>query len=196
MGKLERVCVFCGSSQRADRVYFDAAERLGAAIRDAGASLVYGGANVGLMGEIANTMLALGGEVRGVMPQHLVDREVAHRGLTELFVVGSMHERKARMFELSDAFVALPGGLGTLEELFEIATWAQLGLHQKPLGLLDVEGFYAPLRAFLDHAVGAGLLQPEHRALLFFDDDPKRLLETLRTAEPPRFDQLIGREST
>lgn len=196
MVEIGRVCVFCGSSQTAAPIYFEAAERLGEAIRAAGMSLVYGGADVGLMGRVADAVLARGGEVRGVIPKHLVDREVAHRGLTELFVVGSMHERKAKMFDLADAFVALPGGLGTLEEVFEMATWAQLGLHQKPIGVLDVAGFYASLRAFLDHATAAGLLQPAHRDLLFFDDEPARLLQTLRRASPPRFDALLGREST
>jgi hypothetical protein len=146
------------------------------------------------MGRIADEALAAGAEVVGVMPQHLIDREIGHRGLTELRVVGSMHERKALMAELADAFVALPGGIGTLEELVEVYTWGQLGLHRKPLGLLDVGGYYAALVAFLDTAVAAGFLRPEHRAMLAVERDPAALLERLLAAEPPRFAKWLARD--
>ena len=190
------LCVFLGSSNRAAPMYFDAARAVGVALADAGQALVYGGAKVGLMGALADAALGAGAEARGVIPRQLADKEVAHDGLTELFVVDSMHERKVKMYELADAFLALPGGFGTFEELFEIATWGQLGLHRKPIGVLDVGGYYSSLRAFLDGAVDAGLLASEHRALLLFDDDPARLVATLETHEPPTFDKLIGREGT
>jgi len=196
MHERRHLCVFLGSSNRADPRYFDAARAVGGALADADLSLVYGGAKVGLMGALADAALAAGAEVRGVIPSQLADKEVAHDGLTELFVVDSMHERKVRMYELADAFLALPGGFGTFEELFEISTWAQLGLHAKPIGVLDVAGYYTPLRTFLDGAVTGGLLAKEHRGLLLFDDDPNRLVTKLTTHEPPIFDKLIGREST
>jgi uncharacterized protein (TIGR00730 family) len=161
-----------------------AARQLGAALAERGQSLVYGGGNVGLMGAVADAALHAGGRVVGVIPQHLDDWEVGHRGLTELEVVGSMHERKARMADLADAFVALPGGLGTFEELFEILTWAQLGLHQKPFGLLNTLGYYAPLLALLDTAVQERFLRPEHRALVLEEPtDPNRLLDSLAAYE-------------
>jgi len=196
MADIQNICVFCGSSNRADARYFEAARGLATALAQAGLGLVYGGANVGLMGEIAGRALEAGVEVRGVIPRHLAEREVAHTGLTELFVVESMHERKAKMFELSDAFIALPGGLGTLEELFEIATWGQLGLHRKPLGLLDVGGYYAHLRAFLAHAVDQGLLAAPHHDLLLFETEPATMVARVQTHEAPLFEQLIGREQT
>jgi uncharacterized protein (TIGR00730 family) len=149
-----------------------------------GIGLVYGGAHVGLMGLLADTVLAEGGEAVGVIPRGLVDREIGHTGLTDLHVVGSMHERKALMAELSDAFVALPGGLGTLEELFEIYTWAQLGLHQKPCALLNVEGYYTGLAAFLDHAVDERFLRAEHRATLIVEEDVEALMDSLRRYDP------------
>jgi uncharacterized protein (TIGR00730 family) len=166
------VCVFCGSSPGAHPDYEAAARALGAGLADAGAQVVYGGASVGLMGALADAALAAGGEVVGVIPQSLVDREVAHPGLTALHVVGTLHERKARMAELSDAFVALPGGAGTLEELFEIYTWGQLGLHAKPLALVNVRGYFDGLLAFLDHAMAEGFLPAEHRARLTVADGP------------------------
>jgi hypothetical protein len=196
MADRRHLCVFLGSSDRAAPQYFEAARTVGEALADAGLGLVYGGAKVGLMGALADAALSRGGEVRGVIPRQLADKEVAHDGLTELFVVDSMHTRKVKMYELADAFLALPGGFGTFEELFEIATWGQLGLHQKPIGVLDVGGYYTPLQTFLDGAVAAGLLAKEHRALLIFDEDPTRLVETLLTHEAPKFDKLIGREGT
>jgi uncharacterized protein (TIGR00730 family) len=196
MSDRRHLCVFLGSSNSAAPPFFEAARLVGRSLAEAGMSLVYGGASVGLMGALADAALDAGAEARGVIPQQLADKEVSHGGLTELYVVGSMHERKVRMYELADAFLALPGGFGTFEELFEISTWAQLGLHRKPIGVLDVDGYYAPLRTFLDGAVDAGLLAKEHRALMIFDDDAKRLVETLKTHEPPSFDKIIGREAT
>jgi uncharacterized protein (TIGR00730 family) len=179
MTAVETVCVFCGSSPGADPVFTLAAERFGAAVAGRGLELVYGGASVGLMGLVADGALAEGGEVIGVIPDELFGDEVAHAGLTELHVVGSMHERKALMSELADAFVALPGGFGTIEEVMEAVTWTQLGIHAKPVGLLDVDGFYDHLVAFLDRAVDDGLLKPGSRGLLCRADDPDRLLGLL-----------------
>jgi uncharacterized protein (TIGR00730 family) len=158
---------------------------MAAALVAEGIGLVYGGGAIGLMGEVADGVLALDGEVIGVMPRHLTSREIAHAGLTDLRVVGSMHERKALMYDLSDGFVALPGGLGTLEELFEITTWSQLGLHVKPSGILDVAGFYDLLVGFLDHVTAEGFVNPEHRRLLIVEERPEALLASLRAFEPP-----------
>jgi uncharacterized protein (TIGR00730 family) len=170
------VCVYCGSSLGADPAYSEAAQALASGLARRGITVVYGGAQVGLMGALANAALAAGGEVVGVIPQQLVDREIAHRGLTELHVVATMHERKALMAELSDAFVALPGGIGTLEELIEMYTWAQLGLHAKPLAVLNTLGYYEPLAAFLEQAVDPGFLPGERRAALTVAADPDALL--------------------
>ena len=179
MAALRRVCVFCGSKAGARPEYADAARALAATLVAAGIDLVYGGGRVGLMGVVADAVLEAGGEVIGVIPDHMSDREIAHYGLTDLRVVGSMHERKALMYQLSDGFVALPGGLGTLEELFEITTWSQLGLHAKPTGLLDVAGFYTPLVRFLDQLVTEGFVAERHRRLLRVADKPAALLEQL-----------------
>ena len=192
---MKRICVFCGSSPGARPSYRAAAERLGAAIAKRGLGLVYGGAHVGLMGAIADAALAQGGEVIGVLPRALEAREVAHRGLTELQVVDSMHERKARMAELSDCFIALPGGIGTLEETFEAWTWTQLGLHAKPCALLDVDGYYAPLQAFLDSAVAVRFVRAEHRAMLLVDEDPERLLDALASWRVPVVEKWLDRKS-
>ena len=183
---LRSVCVFSGSTPGARPSYTEAASALGTALAERGTRVVYGGGRVGLMGTVADAALAAGGEVVGVIPQHLVDREVAHSGLSELLVTGSMHERKARMAELSDGFVALPGGLGTLEELAETLTWSQLGLQDKPCGLLDVEGFYRPLLAFLDHTVTEGFVSAENRSLLLAADGPGELLDLLDGWRSPR----------
>ncbi len=185
MPDLRRVCVFCGSNPGARPAYGEAAAGIAGALADRGIGLVYGGGAVGLMGRVADAMLARGGEVVGVIPQALVDRAIGHDGVTELRVVSSMHERKALMAELSDGFVALPGGIGTLEELFEVWTWAQLGLHAKPSGLLDVEDFYAGLTGFLDHATAEAFIRAPHRAALLHDTDPGRLLDALAAWEPP-----------
>lgn len=176
---MRRICVFCGSSTGARASYSEAARRLGALIAERDLGLVYGGGGVGLMGVLADAALAAGGEVDGVIPGHLQARELGHEGVTRLHVVGSMHERKAMMADLADAFVALPGGLGTLEELAEIMTWSQLGLHQKPLCLFDVEGYYRPLIHFFDHALSEGFLPPEHRALVVAETEPTRALDAL-----------------
>jgi uncharacterized protein (TIGR00730 family) len=189
---MRSVCVYCGSSpgNRAD--YRDAAAALGQAIAGAGARLVYGGAKVGLMGTVADAALAAGGTVAGIMPQSLVEKEIAHTGLTELQVVASMHERKMRMADLSDGFIALPGGIGTLEELFEMWTWGQLGDHRKPVALLDVAGFWDMLTVFLDHQVAEGFVRESHREMLMVDTDPGRLLERMSAYEAPETKKWIG----
>jgi uncharacterized protein (TIGR00730 family) len=194
---VRRVCVFCGSSPGARPAYGAAAEELGRLLVARGIGLVYGGGAVGLMGRLADEVLAAGGEATGVIPEALVAREIGHKGLTELRVVGSMHERKALMADLSDAFVALPGGLGTVEELFEIFTWAQLGLHRKPLGLLDVEGYYDGIARFLTHAVEERFLLEQHRAMLMVEREPRALLERLEGFEPDAVaPKWIDREQT
>jgi uncharacterized protein (TIGR00730 family) len=189
-----RVCVFCGASAGRRPAYRAAAATLGRELARRGIGVVTGGGRVGLMGEIADASLGAGGEVIGVIPQGLVDREVAHTALTELRVVSGLHERKAGMAAIADAFVALPGGLGTLEELSEVASWAQLGLHSKPIGLLDVEGYFRSLLAYLDHAAEEGFLAPEHRAMLVVHDDPGTLLDLLaeRPAPPDRWAAAAG----
>jgi uncharacterized protein (TIGR00730 family) len=176
---IDSVCVFCGSAMGASPRYLEAARTLGRTTAAAGVQLVYGGAHVGLMGALADAALEAGGEVVGVMPRALVDREIAHRGLTTLHVVESMHERKALMAELAGAFVALPGGLGTLEELFEIWTWGMLGLHDKRYAIVDVDGYYAPLIAFLDHARDEGFIRPAQREQLIVEPDASRVLERI-----------------
>jgi uncharacterized protein (TIGR00730 family) len=178
------VCVFCGSSPGGGPAYASEARELGALLADRGLRLVYGGAHVGSMGALADAALAAGGEVVGIIPRRMARQEVAHEGLTELRVVSSMHERKAMMADLSDAFIALPGGLGTLEELAEILTWAQLGLHRKPVGLLDRSGFYDPLLGFLDHAVSEGFVRPRHRDLLLAGRSPDQLLGMMASWRP------------
>lgn len=190
------LCVFCGSSPGASPAYVRSAQQLGRVLAEARIRLVYGGASVGVMGALADTVLADGGEAIGVIPRGLQEREVGHRGLSELHVVESMHERKALMAELSDAFVALPGGLGTLEELFEVWTWAQLGIHGKPCGLLNVSGYFNPLLAFLDHAVAEGFVPAAHRGLLLVDTDPAVLVDRLREYRPPALPRWLNREQT
>jgi uncharacterized protein (TIGR00730 family) len=179
-----RICVFCGASSGRAPQYAGAARALGRTLALRGIGLVTGGGRVGLMGAVADAALDAGGEVVGVIPQRLVDREVAHRGLTELRVVDTLHERKAVMADLSDGFVALPGGLGTLEELSEVTSWAQLALHSKPIGLLDVSGYFDSLLAFLDHATEEGFVAVEHRRMLVVADDAGRLLDELAAREP------------
>ena len=179
------VCVLCGSSVGANPAYRAAAQELGVAIARSGRQLVFGGGHVGLMGAAADAALSVGGEVIGVMPQHLVDREIAHLNLTELKIVESMHERKSLMAELSDAFVVLPGGVGTLEEFFEVWTWGQLGLHAKPYGLLNVESYFSPLLTFLDHAVEQRFIRREHRDMVVVDTSPERMLARLAEHRSP-----------
>src|SRR3954463_10894881 len=182
---MERLCVFCGSSPGHDPAYAAAAAEVGRVLAQRGIGLVYGGGRVGLMGTLADAALAAGGEVRGVIPQALVARELGHRGLPQLRVVDSMHARKALMGELAAGFIALPGGIGTLEELFEVWSWAQLGLHRKPCGLLDVDGFFAPLVGFLDGQVEAGFIHPTYRAMLAVASTPEELLDAFAAYEPP-----------
>jgi len=173
---MKKVCVYCGSSSGRRPEYGYAARSLAKALILRGIGLVYGGASVGIMGEIADAVLAGGGEVIGVIPQALYDKEVAHGGLSELKVVASMHERKQVMMDISDGFIALPGGLGTQEELFEVLTWSQLGFHNKPCGLLNIEGYYDKLCSFLDHAVDEQFVKTHHREMLLVDDSPDNLL--------------------
>ena len=186
-----RLCVFCGSNAGQDPVYLATARALGEALAANGIDLVYGGASVGLMGAVADAALARGGQVTGVMPQALVDKEIAHRGLSDLRVVGSMHERKALMAELADGFIALPGGLGTFEELFEVWTWAQLGYHRKPCALLNAGGFYDKLTDFLDDVVERGFVKPIHRAMLIVESEPAALIGAIRAYGPPKVDKWI-----
>lgn len=190
------ICVFCGSSAGEHPRYLEAASETGALLAEEGIGLVYGGSRVGVMGRLADATLSAGGEVVGVIPRPLVDREVAHHGLTELRVVDSMHERKAAMAELADAFVALPGGLGTLEEFLEVLTWSQLGLHRKPCGVLDVGGYFRPLAALLDHMVREGFLARSHRAMVQMAATPEGLLEALRDYRPPTLPRWIEADET
>jgi uncharacterized protein (TIGR00730 family) len=193
---IKRVCVFCGSSPGRDPRYLNAATEVGQSLAARGIGLVYGGGDVGLMGAIADAVLAAGGEVIGVIPEGLLEREVGHRGLTELRVVDSMHTRKRTMAELSDAFAALPGGLGTLEELFEVLTWAQLGIHDKPCALLNAGGFYDPLIALLDHMEREGLIRPPYRTLLRVETSVDALLDGLSLPLPRSRPPLLGPEET
>jgi uncharacterized protein (TIGR00730 family) len=193
---MKRLCVFCGSNAGSRPDYIDAARNLGRALVKRHIDLVYGGASIGVMGVLADTVLAEGGYVIGVIPQTLVDREIAHTGLSELRVVKSMHERKTSMAELSDGFIALPGGLGTLEELFEVLTWAQLGLHQKPCGLLNICGYYRCLIDFLAHAVSETFLKEVYHAMLLVEEQPERLLERFERYKAPALAEWVGRTST
>ncbi|MGE4265769.1 MAG: TIGR00730 family Rossman fold protein [Desulfovibrio sp.] len=190
---MQRVCVFLGSNPGNKPEYLQAAQDMGAELARRGITTVYGGSNVGLMGALANAALAAGGEVIGVIPEALQRKEIAHTSLTEQHIVGSMHERKALMAELSDAFVALPGGMGTLEELCEMLTWAQLGFHKKPCGLLDVGGYYASLCSFLDNAVTEGFIQPGHRTMLLCAPTPGALLDQFGSYVAPVVNKWIER---
>lgn len=192
---MRRICVFCGSSMGAKPAYAETARAMGTLIAQRGLGLVYGGGEVGLMGVIANAALAAGGEVIGVIPEALMRMEVGHPRLTELHVVATMHERKAMMAELSDGFIAMPGGIGTLEELFEIWTWGQLGIHPKPLGFLDVAGYYQTLHAFLDHMVTEGFVKDRHRAMTAVETDPATLLDRLAAYVPPNVVKVAGRDT-
>lgn len=192
MVALRTVCVFCGSSTPGDERYVATARALGALLARRGVGLVYGGGRAGLMGAVADAALAAGGRVTGVIPVGLLRREVGHTGVTELLEVDSMHERKQAMYDRADAFVALPGGLGTLEELAEAATWSQLGIHAKPLVLLDVAGFWAPLVLLLDRMAAAGLLKPANRGLVQLAESPEEALALLSAAEPVAGEQWIG----
>ena len=188
---MNSLCVFCGSSPGASPAYAEAAAHLGRTLAGRGLNLVYGGGRVGLMGVVADAALAAGGTVTGVIPEALATRELAHAALSDLQVVGSMHERKARMSELADGFIALPGGIGTLEEWFEVWTWSQLGFQPKPCGLLNVAGYYDHLLAFLDHMTAERFLTDIHRGMVVVDDDPERLLDRLAAWQPPRVRKWI-----
>ena len=191
---MNRVCVYCGSNPGRVPEYVAAAERLGGLLAERGIGLVYGGSSLGVMGAVANAALAGGAEVIGVIPSALATREVAHARLSELVVVESMHERKAKMAELSDAFVALPGGWGTMEEIFEALTWAQLGLHRKPCGLLNVAGYFDHLENFLQHAMGEAFVRAEYKPMMMVEEDPEKLLERFRSYEPPRVKKWISKD--
>jgi len=193
---MKRICIFTGSSPGARPDYAAAAQAMARELVASNLELVYGGGKVGLMGVLADAVLAAGGKAIGVIPEALVQREIAHPGLTELLVVNSMHERKAMMSELSDAFVALPGGLGTLEELFEVLTWAQLGLHAKPCGLLNVAGYYDPLLKFLDRTVEERFVPAQHRGMIVTAAQPRELLDRLASHRAPIVPKWLDRAST
>lgn len=184
---IQSICVYCGSRPGSRPEYVRAAVELGRAFARKHVCLVYGGASVGLMGALADSVLDSGGEVVGILPRWLEDKEVGHAGLHELHIVDSMHARKARMIERSDAFIAMPGGLGTFDELFEALTWSQVGLHQKPIGLLDIGGYFEPFRALVRHAVVEGFALPEHESLFVSDSDPDALIEALGAFERPSY---------
>jgi len=195
--RVERICVFCGASPGARPEYRQATAELARVLVNEGIGVVYGGGGVGLMGALADAVITEGGDLTGVIPRALVEREIAHRDVMDMRVVGSMHERKALMAELSDAFIALPGGIGTLEELFEVYTWAQLGLHQKPCALLNVEGYFDGIEDFLAHAVDERFLREETRDLLMIETDPAALVERLHEFEPRAVvPKWIDREET
>ncbi len=190
----KRICVFAGSSPGRQPQYVEAAQRLGEELCARGYDLVYGGGRVGLMGAVADSVLGNGGQVIGIIPEALAEKEVAHEGLTDLRVVTSMHERKALMAELSTAFIALPGGLGTLEELFEVLTWVQLGIHTKPCGLVNVGGYFNGLLEFISHAVEERFLKSDHRSMILVDSDIKGLLDAVEAFVPPIVEKWLDRD--
>jgi hypothetical protein len=189
--EMKRVCVFCGSSPGTRPVYAEAARAMGRLLAERGIGLVYGGGKVGLMGEVADAVLAAGGEVTGVIPRGLMEREVGHQGLTTLHVTGTMHERKALMVDLSDGFVALPGGYGTLDELCEALTWSQLGIHARPCGVLNVDGYFDALLALFDHAVREGFVREAHRGLVLEATEPAALLDAMSHFQAPTTEKWI-----
>jgi len=191
MSRIRRLCIYCGSSSGHDAVYVAGARAMINAMAARGVGLVYGGGGIGVMGAAADAMLAAGGDVIGIIPKSLATKEVAHAGLTELHITQSMHERKQRMADYSDGFIALPGGIGTLEELFEIWTWAQLGFHAKPCAVLNVNGYFDGLIRFVDHAVAEGFLKSDHRAMLIVETDPDKLLDRLEAYQAPEVTQWV-----
>lgn len=193
---MKRICVYCGSSRGKRQEYVESARTLARELVRRDIGLVYGGASVGIMGEVADAVLAGGGQVIGIIPQALFDKEVPHTGLTELKIVESMHERKALMADISDGFMALAGGLGTIEELFEILTWSQLGLHKKPCALLNIHGYYDNLMLFLDHAVEEQFVKNIHREMLLVEERPDKLLDLMNIYKSPVVDKWIGRDET
>jgi uncharacterized protein (TIGR00730 family) len=191
--RFNRICVFCGTNTGSRPAYGAAARELGRVLAEQEIELVYGGASVGIMGELADSVQEHGGHVTGIIPQQLMEKEAAHTGIRNLIVVASMHQRKSQMADLSDGFIALPGGIGTLEGFFEVLTWGQLGIHTKPSGILNVEGYFDALNEFLDHAVGEGFLTEVHRHAIAVDSDPERLLDRMRAYSPPEGEKLMGR---
>jgi uncharacterized protein (TIGR00730 family) len=190
---LNRICVFCGTNPGSRPAYGLAARELGRALAESEIELVYGGASVGVMGELADSVQEHGGHVTGIIPQQLMEKEAAHTGIRNLIVVASMHQRKSQMADMSDGFIALPGGIGTLEGFFEILTWGQLGIHAKPSGILNVEGYFDGLTDFLDHAVREGFLTEAHRQAIMVESEPSRLLDRLRNYSPTEEKKLMGR---
>ena len=193
---MRNICVFCGSQSGTDRRYSKAAVEMGELLAQRGYGLVYGGGHIGLMGTIADTVMQAGGTVNGVIPKPLTERELAFETVTKLHVVSSMHERKALMASLSDAFVAMPGGFGTLEELFEVIAWAQLGIHRKPIGILNVAGFYDSMQMFVEHAITEGFIKPQYRGLFVTADEPLALLDALEKHQPPPTRRWLSEEET
>jgi uncharacterized protein (TIGR00730 family) len=190
---MNRICVFCGTNPGSRPEYGAAARRLGTVLAEQNIELVYGGASVGIMGELADAVHEHGGHVTGIIPQQLVQKEAAHTGIANLIVVASMHQRKSQMADMSDGFIALPGGIGTLEGFFEILTWAQLGIHAKPSGILNVEGYFDGLTGFLDHAVREGFLTDAHRRAIIMESEPAALLQRMRAYTPPGGEKFMGR---
>ena len=188
---MPNICVYCGSSSGNDPAFVAAAAELGRSITQHGYGLVYGGASIGLMGTVADSVLASAGVVTGVLPKSLADKEIAHPGLSELIITTSMHERKTRMADLSDAFIALPGGLGTFEELFEILTWAQLGFHQKPIAVLNVNGYFDKLIEFLENSAEKGFIKAAHQKMLLVSDSPEELIHKMTSFDPPLIDKIV-----
>jgi uncharacterized protein (TIGR00730 family) len=192
---MKRICVFCGSNPGANSIYLETAQKVGEFLARNNIELVYGGGRVGLMGTVADAVLANGGKVIGIIPQALATREVAHAGLTELYVVNSMHERKAMMADFADGFIALPGGFGTFEEFCEIITWAQLGIHEKPCGLLNVTGYYDSLEALFDHATREQFIRPAHRSLVLVAETIETLFQQMQEFQPPILEKWIDKSS-
>lgn len=192
---MKRICVFCGSNPGVNPLYLETAEKVGAFLAANNIELVYGGGRVGLMGKVADSVMQNGGRVIGIIPKALDRKEIAHQGLTELYVVGSMHERKAQMAELSDGFIALPGGIGTFEEFCEIVTWAQLGIHQKPCALMNVGGFYDAFIALFEHSMDQGFIRPEHRALVLVESEIEKLYELMKNYRPPTIEKWLDKEN-
>ena len=188
---MKQVCIFCGSYSGSQPIYMTAAHQMGMGLAQRGLGLVYGGGRVGLMGAVADGTIAGSGKVTGIIPQSLVDRELAHVGLSKLHVVTSMHARKAMMAEIADAFIAMPGGFGTLDELFEIITWAQLGIHYKPIALLNIGGYFDPLLTFIEHMATEGFIKPEHRGAILVKNDVDSLLDTLLSYQPPQLEKWL-----
>jgi len=196
MTPINSICIYCGSSSGRREVYASAASSMAEALVGRNIRLVYGGASIGIMGKVADQVLKLGGEVIGVIPKALAHKEVAHNNLTELVITQSMHERKLRMAELADGFIALPGGIGTLEELFEIWTWAQLGFHKKPCGLLNIDGYYDSLIKFLNHVRAEQFVKKHHRDMLMVEEEPEILLERFASYQPPLVKHWVGQSDT